>query len=570
MNYSFESQKGLIRVGAIVGLNTNTFASKTLTFNIFETEKTEVTFGKFIVVDRSKAQVSLGRAPFEGQTLIDIVGESTSSSIKSHVGIGTLTIDIFSRNYDFKWRSRGGLIRLNDDKKLTITQGFRAPYKASGLFNVSGIAGQSYTRRPYIGTGSLSVYGNGLTRKISVYGYYGDGGEFKTSGTLILAQQTLLTKENKTKSYSGSGQLFSQVTSTSRKSFGYVGKGSISVSGTSEQSISVSSKSATQLFEFSSFAISSSRTGIQIVGDVATYDLYGDSSSRRTFSESSFGEIKLTGESTSRITKSKSSVSGLFRFTRHDVDNTYDTCDSENITCDDQNSAAFRFSYNTPQRVVLFNLEGNSNTQIRSLYLYNGSTTYQVSGSYSGFKFSSSNVGFGTLFTSGSYSQSNTKSYSGFGDSLTIFGSSYSSLTKSPIPSTALYNLFGSGLTRTELEYDFDTDGTINFNGSANIKSVYSESGFVDFNLQGELNYPDVRFIPASKTGGFINISGYSNDSIVKLYAETVGTLFTISFGLESFSRPSYVGIGSMHIQEISNPTTINKYQIPRTYVSII
>lgn len=570
MNYSFESQKGLIRVGAIVGLNTNTFASKTLTFNIFETEKTEVTFGKFIVVDRSKAQVSLGRAPFKGQALIDIVGESTSSSIKSHVGIGTLTIDIFSRNYDFKWRSRGGLIRLNDDKKLTITQGFRAPYNARGLFNISGIGGESYTRKPYNATGSLSVYGNGLTRKISVYGYYGDDGEFKTSGSLILAQQTLLTKENKTKSYSGSGQLFSEITSTSRKSFGYAGNGSISISGTSEQSISVSSKSTTQLFEFSSFAISSSRTGVQIVGDVATYDLYGDSSSRRTFSESSFGEITLTGESTSRIVKSKTSSLGLFRFVRHDVDNTYDTCDNQNITCDDRNSAAFRFSYNTPQRTVLLNFEGNSDTQISSLYLYNGLTTYQVSGSYSRLKFSSSNVGVGTLFTSSSSTQVNVKSYSGFGDSLTIFGSSYSSLTKSPIPSIALYNLYGSGLTRTELEYDFDTDGTVNLNGSANIKSVHSESGFVEFNLQGELNYPDIRFIPVSRTGGFINISGHSEESIVKLYTKTVGTLFTISFGLESFSRPSYVGIGSMHIQEISNPTVNNKYQIPRTYVSII
>lgn len=567
MNYSFESQKGRIRTGAIVGLNTNTFASKNVTFNILETE---ITFGKFIVVDRSAAIVSLGRAPYGGQTLINIVGESDPSSTKVYTGIGTVTLDIFSRNYDLKWNSRGGLIRINDDKKLTNTQGFRAPYNANGLFSISGVVGESYTRRPYNATGSFSFYSNASTRKISVYGYYGDNGEFETSGTIVLSQQTLLTKESKTKSYSGSGQLFSTITSTSKISYGYSGNGNISISGTSSESTSVFTANKTTLIEFSSFAISSSRTGIVVTGDVATYDIQINSSVRRTFAQSGLGEISITGDSASRITRSKTSRLGLLRFVRHDVDNTYDTCDSLDITSDDQNSATFKFSFSPAERSVLFNFAGNSNTQVISLYSYNGSSTYQLSGSYSGLKFSSSNVGVGTLLTLSSYTQTNTKNYNGIVDPLVIFGSSQSSLTKYPIPSTVTYNLFGSGLTQTELEYDFDTDGTIAFNGIASTRSAHSESGFVEFNLYGELNYPNVRFIPISKTGGFVNISGYSKQSTTKSYSETSGTLFTTSSGFESFTRPSYVGIGSVYIKEISNPTVNNKYQIPRTYVSII
>jgi hypothetical protein len=565
MNYTFDSIKGKLRLGVIVGPNTNTFASKTITFNI---DEDIITFGRQILVDRSKALTDYTPSYPGKPTLFSFSGQSNVEVPRSYPGIGTIFIDIFSRNYDFKYKGKG-LISLNDDKKLTNTQGFRSPYNASGAFVVSGIGGPAFVPTPYIATGSLNVYGDSLNRKISVYGYYGDSGEFSTSGSIEISQQTLTTKESQSKSYSGSGILFSVVTSVSKKSYAYNGDGNISISGTSSESTSVDSRSNTQLFTFSNSSLNNFSR--QTVTNTSIYSISGYSSVEVGYVNVSLAQILINGSSTSTYARNNVSTV-LFKFTRHDVDNTYDTCDNEEIKCDDQYSAISKVSFNPSQRVALFAFDGTSNTQINSTYSYDAFGNHQLSGSYSGLKFGYSSVGNGTLSSLTSYNGVNTKDYVGKVATLNILGSSQSSITKLPPSSGILYTISGYSPSKIEFEYSFNQNGLINIEGHGNTRklSVYSNVGFVDFNLYGELNHPNVRFLPSTITGGFINISGHSEESITRVYTETFGTLFSICFGLESFSKSSYVGIGSIYVQEISSPTINNPYQIPRTYVSII
>lgn len=565
MNYTFDSIKGKLRLGVIVGPNTNTFASKTITFNI---DEDIITFGRQILVDRSKALTDYTPSYPGKPTLFSFSGQSNVGVPRSYPGIGTIFIDIFSRNYDFKYKGKG-LISLNDDKKLTNTQGFRSPYNASGAFVVSGIGGPAFVPTPYIATGSLNVYGDSLNRKISVYGYYGDSGEFSTSGSIEISQQTLTTKESQSKSYSGSGILFSVVTSVSKKSYAYNGDGNISISGTSSESTSVDSRSNTQLFTFSNSSLNNFSR--QTVTNTSIYSISGYSSVKVGYVNVSLAQILINGSSTSTYARNNVSTV-LFKFTRHDVDNTYDTCDNEEIKCDDQYSAISKVSFNPSQRVALFAFDGTSNTQINSTYSYDAFGNHQLSGSYSGLKFGYSSVGNGTLSSLTSYNGVNAKDYVGKVVTLNILGSSQSSITKLPPSSGILYTISGYSPSKIEFEYSFNQNGLINIEGHGNTRklSVYSNVGFVDFNLYGELNHPNVRFLPSTITGGFINISGHSEESITRVYTETFGTLFSICFGLESFSKSSYVGIGSIYVQEISSPTINNPYQIPRTYVSII
>jgi len=567
MNYSFESTIGSLKLGVITGINTNTFASKTVTFNINEEI---ITFGREILVGRSKSVDVFVPSYIGTPALFGVSGETKYRLLSNYSGSGSIFVDIFSRNYDFKYKGRGSL-NLNDDKKLTNTQGFRAPYKASGTFTISGIGGYNFEISQYISIGSLSLYGDSLNRKISVYGYYGDSGEFATSGSIAISQQTSLTREKLSKSYSGSGEILSTSVSDLKKSYAYGGNGNISISGTTSESTSINSPNNVQLFTFSNSSQNSFSK--PIITDTPIYSISGYSSSKVVYSNISSVQISINGSSTNnQFILSPTTSTALFRFTRYDVDNTYDTCDSEDIKCDNQDSATSKVSFSPSQGFGLFAFDGASNTQINSTYSYNALSTYQLSGSYSGFKFSYSDIGSGSLYALSSYNAVDTKNYTGQIATLNILGSSQSSVTRSSPSSGHLYTIFGNSLAKIESEYFIDSSGLINFGGFGSTRklSVYSKVGLVDFNLYGELNYPDVRFVPSTVTGGSINISGYSEESITKLYVNTFNTLFNICFGFESFSKSSYVGIGSIYVQEINALTINNPYQIPRTYVSII
>jgi len=567
---SFTSgRRGSIKLGVVVGLNTNTWGSKYLTFNINE----ETTYGLFHIVDKSKAFTQVAPS-FIGSGLLSLDNNAftdvdQTKFTTAFTGSGSLFVDIFSRNYDFKYKGRG-VIRINDDKQLTITVGVRKPYQGKGIFNFSGISGNSFTPKTYEGTGTFNFDGNSLslTKKISVYGYYGDDANPGTSGLIIVGQQTLLTKERKTESYAGFGAYtFSQQLSL-RKSYGYSGEGNLILSDKGAESNSIKYQSNTQLFVIS--GISSENT-INIVSEnTVSYNFNGIAETRVGISSTGIGTISIRGNSEAIL--SKLSVSrGVLRFVRHNVDNSFDTCDDIILTSDDQHSASVSVVSNYSKTDGVFTFNGTSVNKEIASYSYDGHNTYQLSGTYNDLKFSYSNVGFGTLYLLSTYDQSNIQKYIGLGSILSISGSSNSQTKKIP-QSTILSIISGFAETKVKLDFSFTGNGLVGFNAFGDIRKIsnYSRVGFVSFNLYGELTHPDVQFAPAPKSSGFINISGFSEESTSIIYDKTFGTFFQVSSGLESFSKSTYIGIGSIHMQETSNLTINNPFQISRTYVSII
>jgi hypothetical protein len=76
--------------------------------------------------------------------------------------------------------------------------------------------------------------------------------------------------------------------------------------------------------------------------------------------------------------------------------------------------------------------------------------------------------------------------------------------------------------------------------------------------------------MPSPDGSGTINILGSSEESVIKIYDQTTGSLFGFSSGFESFSRSNYTGLGTIYIETISAGCTNNPFQIPRSYVVII
>ena len=181
-------------------------------------------------------------------------------------------------------------------------------------------------------------------------------------------------------------------------------------------------------------------------------------------------------------------------------------------------------------------------------------------------------VGIGTLFTISGGSEINVNSYRGDGSLFAISGSSESKSSQTP-ENTILINIFGTASTKLESEYSYSGIGTAYINGSAFIlfETNYPYSGIGSITLSGELVYPDVKFIPTPKGFGLFTLSGISSNNgsyVDELFGSK--SLFAFSGGLESFSKSTYTGLGTIHIQEVSSIAINNPFQIPRTYVCII
>lgn len=564
------TRRNKIRLGVVLGLNTVSFGStQTVTFGVL----TENTYGKFDIIDKSKAFTEkvksvIGSGPLSLNNTAFVDGVNQTKLIPAITGSGSLFVDIFSRNYDFKYKGRG-LINLNDNNNLTNTVGVRSPYQARGIFNFSGISVNSFSPKTYESAGLFNLNGNSLDRKISVYGYYGDDADPGTSGIIVVGEQTLLTDKKKTKSYTGSGALEFSKELILRRSYQYSGEGNLIFSDKGAESTTINSQSDTQLFVISG---TSSQNIIKIVPENTTlYNFNGIASIRINLPYRGTGTISVQGNSETALTVGSQVTSGLFRFTRHNTDNLFDTCDNIILTSDNQHSASVSVvsSYSTTDGEFTFN--GTSVSKVISSYSYIGHNTYELFGTYENLKFSYSDVGLGTISLSSSSDKINIKKYIGFGNIFNISGSSNSQSKKVP-QSTILSIISGSAETKVELDFSVVGNGLVGLGGFGDTKKItnYSQISFGSLNLYGELIYPNIRFVPSPKSSGFINISGFSDESVSIIYEKTFGTFVQFSTGLENFSKSTYIGIGSIYMQQISNSTINNPFQIDRTYVSII
>jgi hypothetical protein len=458
------------------------------------------------------------------------------------------------------------------------------PYTGNGLFNIiTGYSPQesypwipepgigkswSFTKSNYNGTGIISVSGIASTREIAVYGYYGNDKNPGTSGTIFISQQTTPSIEKEIDSYIGVGTYLISGASTLKESNAYLGSGIINISGTGLESLSSQIPENVQLFNISgsSFEVYSAQTPeIEVL-----YVISGSIIEKTSNSYSGNGSITLNGSARS-IEIPNYPSRGLIRFVNHGVDNDYDTCDNQELTCDNQYSAQISFVVNTPENTILFEFGGVASTKEIATYEYDETISYIISGSYEKVSLTYSEIGLGTIFTPASSLEQNVITYVGSGNFSTLSGSSESYSTE-VLTSTILIQIGGSADIRIELEYSVVGIGLVNIGGNSITRKIsnYEQVGSGTLTLSGELIYPDIIFIPSPDGLGTINIIGSSPNSLTKEYENTSGTLFAFSSGFESLTESTYIGVGTIYIQEITSTSTNNSFQIPRTYIVII
>ena len=504
-----------------------------------------------------------------------------TTGIQFQVGVGTFPdgdgnprdAKTYSNRYgfqigDFNFGSGIGTIFFGDAAR---TRALLPYFGDSGPINVLGTGNEAYARTTYIASGSLTILGDGDTAPIQVYGYYGDDRDPGTSGFITISTQTKPIIEIEVDSYVGSGQI--TVSGTAEpilRSFGYDGSGSINVASGASESRVIETLDDTLTVLYNIVGTAEESESEAIIGDTVLYNFAGAAVERQTDDYAGSGSILISGVSSTFFIP-KYSGTGTFRFVSYLADNTYDTCDNENITTDYESSANVRFVANPPEDTVLYDILGSAETAETSLSVFVGVGIGNISGSVSDIKLTSVEVGGGTLLTISSVVESESNSYVGSG-SISFSSGGEESISAQTPESTVTFNILGSSETRVESEYTAVGIGLFNFSNSASTAQiqVYTTISSGLFTIYGEVVEPDVAFIPAFKARGTFSILGSAEESVTRIYQDTSGSLFKLAGGLESFSPTGYIGVGTIYTISTSALTINNPFQIPRTYTVII
>jgi hypothetical protein len=435
------------------------------------------------------------------------------------------------------------------------------PIGASGGFLVYGSVNPSFTRQRYIGLGRAIFSGRSSSRKISLYTGVG-------RGTINLSSTS---KERNTEAYFGSGSITLSGVRVEKNRENYVGLGSITISGSIVEKVVETPKPLINPVIISGTG-KESFTRQRYLG-IGTATFSGKDVTSRLF-KSERGSGIITISSVASVAKKSVftySGSGDLRFLVHVSNQDYDTCDSLVITSDYQDSARFAFIANPPENVQLFNVSGSAATRRTLAFTYSGSGTVGISGFIS-IRKTNSVFGFGSITLGSTGGRKKIHSYNGTGN-INVSSASAKSLVKKSTSSTSLFTVSGSARTGVNRLFRTSGIGTQYFSSSSAETRKLSRpsfSGIGTISISGQLVYPDIKFIPAPKGRGTINIIGSSNNKLIRRYSQTSGVLFAISNSKESYTRSTYVGVGTIYVQSTSGITVNNPYQIPRTYVWII
>lgn len=505
------------------------------------------------------------------------IAEPVSINISSGIAQTHYYSPIYPRNALITDPSSGiGTIRVNDDRELTF---YRAtlPIFAKGTIYILGIgtagngdldgveigANESFTPATEIASGLFNFSGIASAREIAVYQGY------VTGGVITISQQTEGIVEKNTEAYFGSGTIFVSESLVERNTESYFGSGTIvSLSGDSE---AYSAQTPEETITITVSGSAQESFVAQTPEDTILYQFSGAATDEKLIKNYiGSGSASISGSATIRSTSSHLSV-GTIRFAKYTSDQIYDTCDSVDITSDNLYSAKVSFVANPPEDTILFNIDGNAVTFETALYTETSVGLYTLSGTYQSVKLVHSESGIGTVFITPTSSESERDVYIGSGTLFTLSGRSESYSAQTP-ESTIILQISGSALTSLESEYSSVGIGLFTFTGSAVSRIIASYTHFASgvITLSGQLVYPDVIYIPSPDGSGTINIIGSSDDSLTKIYRNTSGSLFSFSSGFESFTKSTYIGVGTIYIQEISGSTINNPFQIPRVYVCII
>jgi len=501
--------------------------------------------------------------------------------IEQNIGIGTTGIQLsgVSVNYSNVYPGTGGglpdnagigTIRINDENELTRYRPIiNQPFFGSGSITVIGNGLENYSRTTYLGVGLYEFGGISSNQKVQVYGYYGDDKDPGTSGSLVIPNISLIEKS--IKSYNSILDIniigeASNVTPT----YSYTGSGEISKLSGASESISNKVPSNTVLYELFGNSDNSKQVTYIVSGNVGLFNFIGELEEKTTKSYFGDGSILLNGTAEERISLNPPPKANI-RFVTHTSDVIIDTCDSEEVTCDNVHSADISFVSNPVENTQLFIISGDTFTSKVSNYEFLGIGTQFISGGYTEIKFISQakpNTVLFNFYESSHNSKSTVKV--GFGGLLSYNGSAQSFVIN-PSSGTILYTISGIAITRPEKTFENVGIGLFDVYDSATTRKIssYVQSGIGNINIFGELVHPNIKFIPTPKVSGSFNISGSSSNS-VSIPILGNGSFFAISSGLESFTYPNYVGVGTIFIIPIFSNNSTNPFQIPRTYSIII
>jgi hypothetical protein len=516
------------------------------------------------------------------------IAEPVSINISTGIALTHYYSPIYPRNSGIPG-SGIGTIRVNDDKKLTITRAV-LPYFAGGGFVVSNSGDESFSKTNYDGSGLITLSGVSSTREIAVYTAVGlgtitlsdsfrirDVKSYSTGGIIYLGKYELttqslgdssLTFDNDTVGFDDSSSQFVYSEAITTETDAYMGTGTIAVLSGVSDSVIIQPTTNTQLFTI--FGSAADAYSAQTPETEVLYQFSGDITERRTYGYEGSGQATFASSAIQRY-EPRNVGTGLLRFTTYLSDNLYDTCDSDDITSDNQISAFVSFVSNPPENTVLFNFDGNAVTSESDLYTEFTTGLYTLSGTYQNIQLTHSEFGIGTIFISEASVNNEGDVYVGSGR-LTITSKSTDAYSAQTPESTAVVQVSGSALTYVEANYSTVGIGLFDFGGVSDTSQIasYTNVGSGSIKLSGNLVPPNIIFIPTSISSGIITILGSSDNSITKVYEDTPGTLFYFTSGFESFTKSNYTGVGTIYVEDISGSIINNPYQIPRTYVCII
>ena len=474
-----------------------------------------------------------------------------------------------------------GLIRINDDKGLAFTRAV-LPIFGRGKIYVLGIgttangdlegaeigAFESFTPATEIGVGLFDISGIAETAEINVFGFYGDDADPGTSGLFTISSQTAPLVEKFVSSWVGIGTVYISDRSVERNTESYFGSGRITaLSGAAEAYSAQTPEDTANIIISGDVKESFTRQPYNGSGSVT---FSGACTVDFTPSPDGSGIINIDGDAIESTTADYVGSGEVVIGNKPTVDSVRDTVDSEEITSDEQGSAHVSFVANPPEDTVLFRTLGNADTSETALYTEIVTGLFTLSGTHTDLKLTNSESGIGTIFVTDSAAARERDTYIGSGSLFAI--SSSDSLYSAQTPeNTVILQISGSAITSVESEFSAAGVGLFSFDGNAITAEITSipVTGSGIITISGQLVHPDVAFIPSPDGFGTINVLGSSTSSLQKVW-NTTGTLFGFGSGFESLSKSTYIGVGTIYVEEIDGSTINNPYQIPRSYVCII
>ncbi len=531
---------------------------------------------------------SYSKAPYVGSGSTTFSGELVERNTESYVGSGSINLsgkvsDIKLSYGNFGSGSLFGYSGAAESKTVDLPEFF-------GLFNINGTKFESYSKAPYVGSGSVDLTGVSVERNTESYVGFGNTSITGIAKELFVPNNIGFGSvyvygnlvEKQTDSYRGSGSLFGilglsesfsadlQITTlftlsgTSKESHteNYVGVGSVSFGASAKELFTPNNIGSGSLFALSgsseSYTISERSFGLftisgskveRTTSDITVIDrfatIYGNSLESHTEVYIGSGSTFINGSSTNNFTSAEIGSGSVY----------LDGLVVERQTDDYVGSGSLFTFIGSEESVAvspgvtfgLFTIFGSAIEKNTESYVGSGNTSvFGIANTW----FIANNIGSGSVFTYGNAVEKQTDDYVGFG-SLFGFRGAQESATVNPTENTVLFRFYGtsterntesyvgfgsellSGTARTKFVPNWNGSGSVNINGSGKESHTEIYIGYITQEISGFAT----EIIKISSYQGYaeINISGYIIETQSDSYNGS-GTLFGISGSEDSAS----------------------------------